>query len=194
MSPPTPGHGSSRLAVHACNYSVGQRFTMRVGDARAKWPGWVSRGNGARVRWQIVDNTHADDCLTCKYTGRSAANRSLIGNGGVVELSLTNRFEHSLLSLYDLLAESIAGVPDASNRQGTQYHQIPCKRFRDGTRISTASVSRFTEDSQCPHCSTCLFEGESSTICCYNGKFVLPKGRPNPPELETVLNNPKFPL
>ena len=181
--------------MRACNYSVGQRFTMRVGDARAMWPGWVSRNGSERVRWQVVDNMHADDWLTCKYTGRSVANRSLIGNGGVVEfeLSLTERFA-SGLTLPDLLAESIAGVPDASNRQGTQYHQIPCKRFRDGTRISTASVSRFTEDSQCPHCSTCLFEGESSTICCYNGKFVLPKGRPNPPELETVLNNPKFPL
>ena len=178
--------------MRACNYSVGQRFTMRVGDARVAWPGWVSRNGHERVRWQIVDNTREDE-LTCKYTGRCAANRSLIDNGGVVELSLTERFA-SGLTLHDLLAESIAGVPNASNRQETQYHQIPCKRFRDGTRTSTASVSRFTEDSQCPHCGTCLFEGESSIICCYNGKFVLPKGRPNPPELETVLNNPKFPL
>ena len=85
MSPPTPGHVSSRLAVHACNYSVGQRFTMSVGDARAKWLEWVSNGH-TRVTWQVVDNTRADDRLTCKYTGRSVANRSLIGNGGVVEL------------------------------------------------------------------------------------------------------------
>ena len=87
---------------------------MSVGDARARWSEWVSSNGHERVRWQIVDNTHADDCLTCKYTGRSAANRSLIGNGGVVELSLTDRFA-SGLSLPDLLAESIAGVPDASN-------------------------------------------------------------------------------
>ena len=160
MSPPTPGHGSRRPSVRACNYSVGQRFTMSVRDARAKWLEWVSSDGHRRVTWQVVDNTRADDRLTCKYTGRSVANRSLIGNGGVVELSLTNRFE-SGLSLRDLLAESIAGVPNASNRQETQYHQIPCKRFRDGSRISTASVSRFTEDSQCPHCGTCLFEGES---------------------------------
>ena len=54
--------------------------------------------------WQVVDNTRADDRLTCKYTGRCAANRSLIDNGGVVELSLTERFA-SGLTLPDFVAE-----------------------------------------------------------------------------------------
>ena len=143
MSPPTPGHGSRPLAVRACNYSVGQRFTMRVGDARAMWPGWVSRNGSERVRWQVVDNTHADDWLTCKYTGRSAANRSLIGNGGVVELSLTERFA-SGLTLHDLLAESIAGVPNASNRQETQYSPTPGHGARPPTCIVQVTIGLFT--------------------------------------------------
>ena len=62
---------------------------MGLGDARGEWPQWVdvptsgpNRG-GRRVRWRVVDNTLANDRLACKYTGRTAANRVLIGNGGV---------------------------------------------------------------------------------------------------------------
>ena len=199
MSTAAPVRGSSRPALRACDYSVGQRFTMGLGDARGEWPQWVdvptsgpNRG-GRRVRWRVVDNTLANDRLACKYTGRTAANRVLIGNGGVTEFALTHRFASSR-RLSDLLGDPTAPAAGPSNSGGTRYHQIPCKRFRDGPRPSAANVSQFTEHSQCPHCNTGLFEGETSALCCYNGKFVLPTGRPNPPELETLLNNRKLPM
>jgi hypothetical protein len=158
------------------------------------WPQWAGDGGQRhKVRWRVVDNTRANDRLACKYTGRSAANRVLIGNGGVTEFALTHRFASSR-RLFDLLGDPTAPAPGPSNSGGTRYHQIPCKRFRDGPRPSAANVSQFTEHSQCPHCNTGLFEGETSALCCYNGKFVLPTGRPNPPELETLLNNRKLPL
>ena len=194
MSTTAPVHGSSRPAPCACDYSVGQRFTMGLGDARGVWPQWIGDvRQGQRVRWRVVDNTRANDRLACKYTGRSAANRVLIGNGGVTEFALTHCFA-SLRRLSDLLGDPTAPAPGPSNGGGTRYHQIPCKRFRDGPRPSAANVSQFTEHSQCPHCNTGLFEGETSALCCYNGKFVLPTGRPNPPELETLLNNRKLPM
>ena len=194
MSTTAPVHGSSRPAPCACDYSVGRRFTMGLGDARGVWPQWIGDvRQGQRVRWRVVDNTRANDRLTCKYTGRSAANRVLIGNGGVTEFALTHRFASSH-RLFDLLGDPTAPAPGPSNSGGTRYYQIPCKRFRDGPRPSAANVSQFTEHSQCPHCNTGLFEGETSALCCYNGKFVLPTGRPNPPELETLLNNRKLPM
>eukprot|EP01047_Picozoa_sp_COSAG01_P098893 COSAG01_NODE_29006_length_647_cov_2.624088_1_plen_109_part_00 len=64
---------------------------MGVGDARGEWPQWVdvpTSAGGRRVRWRVVDNTQANDRLACKYTGRTAANRVLIGNGGVTEFAL----------------------------------------------------------------------------------------------------------
>jgi hypothetical protein len=194
MSTAAPVHGSSRQGLCACDYSVGQRFTMSLGDVQSVWPQWAGDGGQRhKVRWRVVDNTRANDRLACKYTGRSAANRVLIGNGGVTEFALTHRFASSR-RLFDLLGDPTAPAPGPSNSGGTRYHQIPCKRFRDGPRPSAANVSQFTEHSQCPHCNTGLFEGETSALCCYNGKFVLPTGRPNPPELETLLNNRKLPL
>lgn len=194
MSTAAPVHGSSRQGLCACDYSVGQRFTMSLGDVQSVWPQWAGDGGQRhKVRWRVVDNTRANDRLACKYTGRSAANRVLIGNGGVTEFALTHRFASSR-RLFDLLGDPTAPAPGPSNSGGTRYHQIPCKRFRDGPRPSAANVSQFTEHSQCPHCNTGLFEGETSALCCYNGKFVLPSGRPNPPELETLLNNRKLPL
>jgi hypothetical protein len=194
MSTAAPVHGSSRQGLCACDYSVGQRFTMSLGDVQSVWPQWAGDGGQRhKVRWRVVDNTRANDRLACKYTGRSAANRVLIGNGGVTEFALTHRFASSR-RLFDLLGDPTAPAPGPSNSGGTRYHQIPCKRFRDGPRPSAANVSQFTEHSQCPHCNTGLFEGETSALCCYNGKFVLPSGRPNPPELETLLNNRKLPM
>ena len=194
MSTAAPVHGSSRQGLRACDYSVGQRFTMSLGDVQSVWPQWAGDGGQRhKVRWRVVDNTLANDRLACKYTGRSAANRVLIGNGGVTEFALTHCFA-SLRRLSDLLGDPTAPAPGPSNSGGTRYHQIPCKRFRDGPRPSAANVSQFTEHSQCPHCNTGLFEGETSALCCYNGKFVLPTGRPNPPELETLLNNRKLPM
>ena len=49
------------------------------------------------------------------------------------------------------------------------------------------NVSKFDDACRCPHCATPLFQGEKSTMCCYDDKFKLPTGPPNPPELEELL-------
>jgi hypothetical protein len=67
---------------------------MSLGDVQSVWPQWAGDGGQRhKVRWRVVDNTRANDRLACKYTGRSAANRVLIGNGGV---TVTIQFQQQL--------------------------------------------------------------------------------------------------
>ena len=173
----------------AREYVIGQRFQMRHGDAVELWPGWEASNRNV-VQWTVSDYTHADDRLLCEYTGRSEVNRYLIGNGGVCEFQLTQVFHSS-----DTFASLLDCAPVPVNR----YHQIAAKYFQcyrtaDAPPRPSTAISKFTEQSRCPHCKTQLFEGETSQLCCYNGKFVLPPGRPNPPELERLLDNRRFPL
>jgi hypothetical protein len=164
-------------------YVLGQRFQMRYVDAAKLWPGWETCDK-TRVQWTVSDYTPVDNRLLCEYAGRSEVNRDLIGNGGVCEFALSQIFHSS-----DTLASLLDCVPAPVKR----YHQIAAKRCHTQPRPSTA-ISKFTDQSRCPHCKTQLFKGETSQMCCFNGKFVLPRGQPNPPELERLLNNRKFPL
>jgi hypothetical protein len=166
---------------------LGRWFLVRWGDVCDLWPQW-EYCNRNRVPWRVLAHASSHDRLQCQYRGASDDNRALIGNGGVREFALDHRFK-SLESLRDLLP-SVPKYP---------YHQIAAKRFRCYDRqgqpaIARASeISKFTEHSRCPHCQTLLFERETSAMCCSNGKFVLPRGRPNPPELEQLLNTRDFP-
>ena len=171
----------ARLDVRGC------RFYMLLGDARELWPQWhyICR---RRVPWTVLEYVGTTDRLKCRYAGTVVFNRELIGNDGVKEFELTHQFVSR-----ETLLEMLPSEPRFP------YRQIRAKRFRCYDRRGSVAiepgtmVSRFTEQSRCPHCKTPLFERELSTMCCFNGKFVLPRGRPNPPELEQMLNNREFP-
>eukprot|EP01047_Picozoa_sp_COSAG01_P059635 COSAG01_NODE_7189_length_3312_cov_12.845005_1_plen_247_part_00 len=166
---------------------LGRCFLVRWGDVCDLWPQW-EYCDRHRIPWRVLAYDSSTDRFQCQYRGASAANRALIGNGGVREFALDHRFK-SLESLRDLLP-SVPKFP---------YHQIAARRFRcyeqqGQPAIARASeISKFTEHSRCPHCQTPLFDKEKSAMCCSNGKFVLPRGRPNPPELEQLLNTRDFP-
>jgi hypothetical protein len=166
---------------------IGRDFLVRRGDVRDLWPQW-KYCNHHRIPWRILAYDSSTDRFQCQYRGASATNRTLIGNGGVREFALDHRFA-SLESLRDLLPSG----------PKYPYHQIAAKRFRCYDQQGQPAIARadeiseFTEQSRCPHCQTPLFEKEQSAMCCSNGKFVLPRGRPNPPELEQLLNTRDFP-
>jgi hypothetical protein len=164
---------------------TGRVFRMLFNDVRALWPQW-KQSDRHRVSWCVLPCVGTDDRLQCRYTGTSDANRALIGNDGVTEFALSQRFD-SGQSLLELLPSS----------PKYPYRQIGAKRFRCYSgrppRGPGVKRSKFTPWSRCPHCRTQLFEGEISQLCCAGGKFVLPRGRPNPPELEQLLVNPDFP-
>ena len=71
MSTTAPVHGSSRPGLRACDYPVGQRFKMSLGDVRGEWPQWVDvptsgpNRHSRPVSWRVVDNTRANDRLAC---------------------------------------------------------------------------------------------------------------------------------
>ena len=150
-------------------------------------PQWHYIGR-RRVPWTVLEYVGTTDRLKCRYAGTVVFNRELIGNDGVKEFELTHQFVSR-----ETLLEMLPSEPRFP------YRQIRAKRFRCYDRRGSVAiepgtmVSRFTEQSRCPHCKTPLFERELSTMCCFNGKFVLPRGRPNPPELEQMLNNREFP-
>ena len=160
-------------------------FRMLFTDVRALWPPW-KQSDRNRVPWRVLGYVGTDDRLRCRYGGNSDANRALIGNNGVTEFALSQRFA-SGQTLLELLPSS----------PKYPYRQIGAKRFRCYSgrppRGPGIKRSKFTPWSRCPHCQTQLFEGEKTQLCCAGGKFVLPRGRPNPPELEQLLVNPDFP-
>ena len=165
----------------------GRCFYMCRGDVLELWPRW-RYCNRKRVPWTVVDYVGTTDRLTCRYAGTNVFNRELIGNDGVTEFAQTHRF---------LSGETLVDLLPSEPRY--PYHQIGAKQFRCYDRRDSPAMgpgimaSRFTEQSRCPHCRTPLFERELSAMCCSNGKFVLPRGRPNPHELEQLLNNREFP-
>ena len=76
-----------------------------------------------------------------------------------------------------------------------RYRPISVKRFQTRAGVQPVprdpnNVSKFDDACRCPHCATPLFQGEKSTMCCYDGKFKLSTCPPNPPELEELLEHP----
>eukprot|EP01047_Picozoa_sp_COSAG01_P073013 COSAG01_NODE_11774_length_1861_cov_5.780931_2_plen_140_part_01 len=112
--------------TQAHEYAIGQRFRMRQIDARAMWPGWESNKN--RVPWSVTDHIGVDDRLLCKYRGRTAHNRQLIGNDGVCEFTLTQRFR-SRDTLLDLLGSPASG--SSAGMQATGQGSVTRKRARE---------------------------------------------------------------
>ena len=114
--------------TQAHEYAIRQRFHMRRLDARAMWPGWENASNN-RVPWSVTDHTGVDDDrLLCKYRGRSAHNRQLIGNDGVCEFALTQRFR-SRDTLLDLLGSPASG--SSAGMQATGQGPVTRKRARE---------------------------------------------------------------